>query len=73
MRRDDEPTPNLLTFKTGGYSEKLRHVDWRGNSPPDPEALFTFDMLHDEEQNAAIAASPNAFAKKLKILSWPSY
>ena len=58
MPRDDEPTPPEIVdaFKVGGYSEKLRHVDWQGNSPPDPEALFTFDMLHDEEQNAAICA-----------------
>ncbi|MEC7077340.1 MAG: NAD(P)/FAD-dependent oxidoreductase [Pseudomonadota bacterium] len=65
MPRDDEPTPPEIVdaFKVGGYSEKLRHVDWQGNSPPDPEALFTFDMLHDEEQNAAICAG---IAKRIR-------
>ena len=32
MPRDDEPTPPEIkdAFKAGGYSEKLRHVDWKG-------------------------------------------
>ena len=65
MPRDDEPTPPEITdaFKAGGYSEKLRHVDWKGELPPDPDALFTFEMLHDEKQNAAIC---DGIAKRIR-------
>ena len=33
LPRDDEPTPPEIVkaFKDGGYSEKLRYVDWKGN------------------------------------------
>ena len=56
LPRDDEPTPPEIVkaFNDGGYSEKLRYVDWKGEFPPDPNAPFTFDMLHNEEQNSAI-------------------
>ena len=56
LPRDDEPTPPEIVqaFKDGGYSEKLRFVDWKREFPPDPNAPFTFEMLHDEKQNSAI-------------------
>ena len=51
LPRDDEPTPPEIVqaFKDGGYSEKLRFVDWKREFPPDPNAPFTFEMLHDEK------------------------
>ena len=59
LPRDDEPTPPEIVraFEAGGYSEKLRYVDWKGEFPPDPNAPFTFEMLHDEQQNAAICVA----------------
>lgn len=56
LPRDDEPTPAEITekFKAGGYGEELRHVDWRGELPPDPDAVFNFEDLHDEKKNAGI-------------------
>ena len=65
MPRDDEPTPPEIkdAFKAGGYSEKLRHVDWKGELPPDPDVLFTFAMLHDEKQNTAIC---EGIAKRIR-------
>lgn len=55
LPRDDEPTPPDIEakFKQGGYGEKLRYVDWKGEFPPE-EVLFTFEALHDEQQNSAI-------------------
>jgi cation diffusion facilitator CzcD-associated flavoprotein CzcO len=61
LRRDDEPTPPELEakFKAGGYGEKLRLVDWKGELPPDEvePPLIEFEALHDEEQNEAICAA----------------
>ena len=57
LRRDDEPTPPDIeaNFRAGGYGEKLRYVDWKGEFPPVPP-LIEFDALHDEQQNEAICA-----------------
>jgi cation diffusion facilitator CzcD-associated flavoprotein CzcO len=57
LPRDDEPTPPEMIerFKAGGYSEELRHVDWREELPP-VDAPFTFDDLHNEQRNAMICA-----------------
>ncbi len=66
LPRDDEPTPPEIVqaFEAGGYSEKLRYVDWKKEFPPDPNAPFTFEMLHDEKQNAAICEGIAARIKK---------
>ncbi len=66
LPRDDEPTPQTIqdAFKAGGYGEKLRYIDWEENAPPDPNAPFTFDMLHNEEQNAAICGGIAARIKE---------
>lgn len=58
LPRDDEPTPPEIAekFRAGGYGEELRHVDWKGELPPDPTILFSFDDLHDEKKNAGICA-----------------
>ena len=58
LPRDDEPTPPEMVeaFKAGGYSEKLRHVDWKGELPVPTDLPFTFEMLQDEEANAKICA-----------------
>ena len=66
LPRDDEPTPPRIVeaFEAGGYGEKLRYVDWKREFPPDPNAPFTFEMLHDEKQNAAICAGIAARIKK---------
>ena len=54
-RRDDEPTPPEIRkqFLAGGYSGRLRFVDWKGEYPPIPpeELLIDVDALHDDEQN----------------------
>lgn len=57
LRRDDEPTPPDIeaSFRAGGYGEKLRYVDWKGEYPP-VEPLIDFDALHDKERNEAICA-----------------
>ena len=57
LPRDDEPTPPEMIekFKAGGYSESLRHVDWKGELPP-ADVAFSFDDLHDEQRNGAICA-----------------
>ncbi len=57
LRRDDEPTPPDIeaSFRAGGYGEKLRYVDWKGEFPPVPP-LIEFAALHSEEQNEAICA-----------------
>src|SRR5210317_290707 len=38
IEREDQPTPPEIieAFKKGGYSSKLRHVDWKKELPPDP-------------------------------------
>ena len=56
LPRDDEPTPPEMIeqFKAGGYSEKLRYVDWKEELPADTEVAFSFEALHDEVQNKAI-------------------
>ena len=66
LPRDDEPTPPEIVsaFKAGGFSEKLRFVDWKGELPPDPNLPFTFEMLHDEKENAKICAGIAARIKK---------
>lgn len=62
MRREDEPTPSRIKekFRAGGYGEKLRTVDWKGElPPPDPDDVFLeldWEALHDEAQNEAICA-----------------
>ncbi len=58
LPRDDEPTPPEMVeaFKAGGYSKKLRHVDWKGELPVPTDLPFTFEMLQDEEANAKICA-----------------
>ena len=57
LPRDDEPTPPEMIekFKAGGYSEELRHVDWKEELPP-VDAPFTFEDLHNEQRNAMICA-----------------
>ncbi|MFT4563155.1 MAG: cation diffusion facilitator CzcD-associated flavoprotein CzcO [Gammaproteobacteria bacterium] len=62
LRREDEPTPPDIEaqFRAGGYGEKLRYVDWKGEFPPG-EVLIDFDALHDEEQNEAICAQLREF------------
>ena len=56
IEREDQPTPPdiIEAFKAGGYSSKLRHVDWKGEYPPDPNLPFTFEQLHDEQWNSAV-------------------
>jgi cation diffusion facilitator CzcD-associated flavoprotein CzcO len=56
LPRDDEPTPKDIRdkFEAGGYGEKLRFIDWKEEFPPDPDVLFTFDDLHDEQRNGKI-------------------
>lgn len=59
LRREDEPTPRELTakFRAGGYGEKLRYVDWKGELPaPEEKIGLDWDSLHDEERNEAICA-----------------
>ena len=59
LRREDEPTPPELAakFKTGGYGEKLRYVDWKGEFPPPDEKIgLDVDALHDKAKNEAICA-----------------
>ena len=58
LRRDDEPTPPELEakFREGGYGEKLRYVDWKGEFPPVEPPLVPFEALHDVAQNDAICA-----------------
>jgi cation diffusion facilitator CzcD-associated flavoprotein CzcO len=50
--RNDGPTPPdiIEKFQAGGYSESLRHVDWKGESAPSTEGA------HNPEKNAAICA-----------------
>jgi cation diffusion facilitator CzcD-associated flavoprotein CzcO len=57
LLREDEPTPPEIVdeFRKGGYSESLRHVDWKQQGPPDDATVF-FNMIHDEAQNAATCA-----------------
>ena len=56
IEREDQPTPPDIVdaFKAGGYSSKLRYVDWKGEYPPDPNLPFTFEQLHDEKWNSAV-------------------
>ena len=56
IEREDQPTPPdiINAFKAGGYSSKLRHVDWKGENPPDPNLPFTFEQLHDEDWNSSV-------------------
>jgi len=56
IEREDQPTPPdiIEAFKAGGYSSKLRYVDWKGEYPPDPNLPFTFEQLHDEQWNSAV-------------------
>ncbi|MFZ8891555.1 MAG: flavin-containing monooxygenase, partial [Pseudomonadales bacterium] len=56
MPRDDEPTPPEIVeaFKKGGYSESLRFIDWQNDGPRVTPIPFTFDTLHNEEENAEI-------------------
>ena len=63
MRREDEPTPPHLKekFRAGGYGEKLRFVDWKGEYPPPEENTgLDVDALHDEVKNEAICAELRA-------------
>jgi len=64
LRREDEPTPPDIeaSFKAGGYGEKLRYVDWKGEYPP-VEPLIEFDALHDEKANDAICDDLRAIIK----------
>jgi cation diffusion facilitator CzcD-associated flavoprotein CzcO len=66
LPREDEPTPPEITekFKAGGYGEELRQVDWKGELPPDPDALFTFEDLHDVDKNAHICKAIEAGIKQ---------
>ena len=59
IEREDQPTPPDIVdaFKAGGYSSKLRYVDWKGEFPPDPNLPFTFEQLHDENWNSAVCLS----------------
>ena len=56
IEREDQPTPPDIVdaFKAGGYSSKLRHVDWKGENPPDPNLPFTFEQLHDKDWNSSV-------------------
>jgi cation diffusion facilitator CzcD-associated flavoprotein CzcO len=56
IEREDQPTPPdvIDAFKAGGYSSKLRHVDWKGENPPDPNLPFTFEQLHDKDWNSSV-------------------
>ena len=56
IEREDQPTPPDIVeaFKAGGYSSKLRYVDWKGEYPPDPNLPFTFEQLHDKNWNSAV-------------------
>ena len=56
IEREDQPTPPEIidAFKAGGYSSKLRYVDWKGEYPPDPNLPFTFEQLHDKDWNSAV-------------------
>ena len=56
IEREDQPTPPEIVeaFKEGGYSSKLRYVDWKGEFPPDPNLPFTFEQLHDKQWNSAV-------------------
>ncbi|MDG2019327.1 MAG: NAD(P)/FAD-dependent oxidoreductase [SAR86 cluster bacterium] len=56
IEREDQPTPPDIidAFKAGGYSSKLRHVDWKGENPPDPNLPFTFEQLHDKDWNSSV-------------------
>ncbi len=56
IERQDQPTPPdiVKAFKDGGYSSKLRHIDWKGELPPDPTLPFTFEQLHNKEWNSAV-------------------
>ncbi len=56
IEREDQPTPPDIVeaFKKGGYSAKLRHIDWKGELPPDPNLPFTFEQLHDKQWNSAV-------------------
>ena len=58
IEREDQPTPPEIVeaFKAGGYSTKLRHVDWKKELPPDPNIPFTFEQLHDKKWNADVCA-----------------
>lgn len=58
LPRDDQPTPPEIVeaFEKGGYSEGLRFVDWKGDTPVKTELPFDFDSLHHEESNAKICA-----------------
>lgn len=60
--RNDEPTPAELTekFRAGGHGEKLRYIDWTGETEPDEAPAFTFEDLHDEKSNAMICAGIKA-------------
>ena len=62
LPRDDEPTPPEIVsaFENGGYSESLREVDWQSEGPRELGPGFSFEMLHDPEQNAAICAGIEA-------------
>ena len=56
IEREDQPTPPDIVeaFKQGGYSSKLRYVDWKKEFPPDPNLPFTFEQLHDQEWNSQV-------------------
>ena len=58
IEREDQPTPPDIVeaFEAGGYSSKLRHVDWKKELPPDPNIPFTFEQLHDEKWNAEVCS-----------------
>ena len=58
IEREDQPTPPEIieAFKEGGYSTKLRHVDWKKELPPDPNIPFTFEQLHDKKWNSDVCA-----------------
>ena len=47
IEREDQPTPPEIVeaFKAGGYSTKLRHVDWKKELPPDPNILLLLNSF----------------------------
>jgi len=67
MPRNDEPTPPAIQekFKAGGYGEKLRYTDWKGEAITEEEVAFSFDDLHDDERNSAICAGIAAGIKQV--------
>ena len=70
IEREDQPTPPDIVeaFKQGGYSSKLRYVDWKKEFPPDPNLPFTFEQLHDQEWNSQVCKLLSERIKKMSMM-----